>query len=312
MADNDFNSDGFPKDFSPRDFSETPRDSSDSSESATADSNRETENTVVGSDRSGNLDGFESHTTSSPVRESLDSVNAKSSPQTDAEPSTHTGEHSGFHGARPRQPEAPAHTENQSYGSAYEGNAAEQFRGRDTAHNGPTRSYDPRLGVPQHSEPQAGYQSGGATEVPQQRLGQFAQPTFSQGEFLNQGFESFGQPYIEKHEGNFFQSLLDFKFKRFITVKHAPVIFRTLVAFGVFVCILMLVGELDKLDSADALGYYTYDSAEEEVITKFLLVGVFALGLLSYVLFIRVLLEWAISAVRTSDAIARLQGNSQE
>ena len=29
MADNDFNSDGFPKDFSPRDFSETPQHSAE-------------------------------------------------------------------------------------------------------------------------------------------------------------------------------------------------------------------------------------------------------------------------------------------
>lgn len=305
MADNDFNSDGFPKDFSPRDFSEAPRHRADSSETDAAELNK-------------NKDNSESHTTSSPFGGSFDSAKSEKSPSSTSESSTSTADFAGQQGFRPSRSETPVNPENQNYGSAYTSGENGQFGGSNSTYNGSAGSYDSRFGAPQYSDgqPQAAPQPGVAPQTSQQGFGQFAQPTFPQGADSTQGFghngQGFGGKRIEKHEGKFFPSLLDFKFRRFITVKHAPVIFGTFVALGVIFWIFALLVGLDELDGVNAWGYSTYDSAEEEVFVKFLFIVFNTLLLFAYIIFVRVALEWAISAVKTSDSIGRLQGKRQD
>ena len=287
MADNDFNSDGFPKDFSPRDFSETPHHRADSFETEAADLNKSAEADASGADCSGNKNDSESQTTNSPFGGSFGS-------------------------------DKRVNSQNPKYGSAFASSEAGQLGGSNAEYNGSTASYDPRFGGAQYSDgqPQAAPRPEVAPQEPQQGFGQFAQPTFPQGAGSMQGFgnngQGFGGKYIEKHGGKFFPSLLDFKFKRFITVKHAPVIFGTFVALGVVFWILALLAGLDELEGVNALGYSTYESAEEEVFVKFLFIEFNTFMLFAYIIFVRVALEWAISAVKTSDSIGRLQGKRQE
>lgn len=226
MADNDFNSDGFPKDFSPRDFSETPRhraeDAAKSAEGAGASEVNETK-------KFGSTDAKETKSFGHTEKPSKSGKSGDlSSPQPSAE-----GNSSDFW--------ASSKSSTPSGGAASRAhNPFTDSASSDTAANGN------QFGSAQSANDQSVF--GGYTQQQgtSQGFGQFPQAgdaTADSGQTLGNKKNQMSDALkgLGKKDG-LLGGLFEFEFKHFLTLTHVKEIYKVAMILGGIMWILHLLG----------------------------------------------------------------------
>lgn len=283
MADNDFNSDGFPKDFSPRDFSETPRHraedaAKDVKGTSAADVNELKE--FGSTDANQTLEFGEPSSTprgESPSESSPDSAVSSSQPDS-------------FGGLSQPQVQADNHRREGALNSAQQPH------------------HDFGRPKPQDASEQFGAPSGNVNgQGAQQSFGQYPQgpqSLHSAGNY-NQGFNQQAQAFgtnsqATRKEDGFFSGLFDFKFNKFITVEHAQAVYIIAMIIGALVWLANVLG---GFVFSGVLGSMAYEldiptGAGFSIFVIFFNFVASTVGFFFYIISVRLVLEMMVSNVR--------------